>query len=63
MLSPAQSVLVGCNRAVLLISLNHMDDAQPIVEELLFKCPNHETVKLTHAVMLSKQNKVHFLSF
>ena len=59
LLSPAQRVLVGCNQALLLIALNHMEDAKPIVEQLLDDHPAHETVKMTQAVLLAKQNKVH----
>lgn len=58
LLSPSQSVLVKCNRALLLMNLNHMSDVVPIVETLLEMHPNYEVVKITHAVMLAKQNQV-----
>eukprot|EP00210_Caulerpa_lentillifera_P004839 g4620.t1 len=57
-LSPTQSITVRCNQALLLIALNHMEDATSVIESLWYEDPNNEKVKMTRAVWLAKQDKM-----
>lgn len=61
MLSPTQSISVRCNRALLLIALNHMEDATTVMEALWYEDPENKKVKMTRAVWLAKQDKVRYL--